>query len=168
MELVTDIFFTLISHLPKLASWWLYSPKRTRENVEVSISAKEGSVELWCDKCQSCFKVILEFKNNNPFSIEIDRVEVSGQLHTASMKAFELFGARLEKKKEVNLYIGGKLDETNLKKVTQASIDEGLRLEVKAVIINKYHYIRDFRYQFDRLMCKFYNKESNRSLEETA
>jgi len=168
MELVTDIFFALVSRLPKLVSWWLYSPKRTKENVEVSISAKEGSVELWCDKCQSSFKVILEFKNNNPFPIEIDRVEISGKLHTASMKALELFGAKLEKNKKVNFYLRGKLDESTLEQVNQAPHNEGLRLEVKAVIINKYHNVRDFRYQFDRLMCKFYNKKSNQSPEGTA
>lgn len=168
MEVVIDIFFRLVSHLPKLVSWWLYSPKRTKENVEVFISAQEGSVQVWCDKCQSCFKVILEFKNNNPFPIEIDRVEIYGQLHIASMKAVELFGAKLEKNKKVNFYLRGKLDESTLAQVNQAPHDEGLRLEVKAVIINKYHCIRDFRYQFDRLMCKFYNKKSNRSREGTA
>ena len=168
MELVIDIFFALVSRLPKLVSWWLYSPKRTKENVEVSISAQEGSVELWCDECQSSFKVILEFKNNNPFPIEIDRVEISGHLKNASMKAFELFGARLEKNKKVRLYLKGKLHESTLAQVNQAADDEPLRLEIKSVIINKYHCIRDFTYRFDRLMCKFYNRKSNLSLEETA
>ncbi len=162
-----DIFFWLVSHLPKLFSWWLYSPKRTIKNVDVSISAQEGTVELWCDKIQSMFKVILEFKNNNPFPIEIDRVEASGRLHNASMKAFDLFGAKLEKNKKVNLYPRGKLDESSLAKVNEAADDETLRLEVKAIIINKYHCIRDFKRNFDRLMCKFYNKKPRRLHEET-
>ena len=161
MELVIDIFFTLVSHLPKLLSWWLYLPKRTKENVEISVSAQEGSVELWCDKLQSRFNVILEFKNNNPFPIEIDRVEIYGQLNNASMKAFELFGAKVRKNKKVNLYLRGKLDESSLAIVNQVSDNEALRLEVKSVIINKYHYIRDFTYHFDRLMCKFYNRKSS-------
>ena len=168
MELVTDIFFALVSRLPKIFSWWLYSPERTVKNVEVFISAQEGSVEIWCDEAQASFKVIPEFKNSNPFPIDIDRVEISGQLQNASMKAFELLGAKLEKNKKVNLYLRGKLDESSLKQVNQAADDEPLRLEVKAVIINKYHYIRDFTCNFDRLMCKFYNKKSNRSLEPTS
>jgi len=53
------------------------------------------------------------------------------------MKAFELFGAKLEKNRKVNLYLRGKLDESSLAKVNQAADNEGLRLEVKAVIINK-------------------------------
>ena len=167
MELVTDIFFALVSRLPKIFSWWLYSPERTVKNVEVFISAQEGSVEIWCDEAQASFKVIPEFKNSNPFPIDIDRVEISGQLHNASIKAFELLGAKLEKNKKVNLYPRGKLDESSLKRVNQAADDEALRLEVRIVIINKYHYIRDFSCHFDRLMCKFYNKKSNRSIEGT-
>jgi len=168
MNLVVDIFFRLVSYLPKLVSWWLYTPKRTKENIEVFISAKEGSVELWCDKYQSKFNVVLEFKNNNPFPIEIDRVEISGHLHGASMKAVELFGAKLGNSKKVNFYISEKMDESNLDIVNKAPHDETLSLEVKAVIINKYHYIRDFRYHFDRLMCKFYNKKLPQVLEKTA
>lgn len=167
MELVIDIFFALVSRLPKIFSWWLYSPERTVKNVEVFISAEEGTVEIWCDEAQASFKVIPEFKNNNPFPIEIDRVEISGQLNNASMRAFELLGAKLKKNKKVNLYLRGKLDKLSLKQVNQAANDEALRLEVKAVIINKYHYIRDFSCNFDRLMCKFYNKKPNNIIEET-
>ncbi len=118
-------------------------------------------MEIWCDKCQSKFKVILEFKNSNPFPIEIDRVEISGYLHSASMEAVELFGAKLEKNKKVNFYLEGKLDAASLEQVNQTSKDETLRLEVRAIIINKYHHIRDFTCRFDRLMCKFYNKKLN-------
>ena len=159
MEWGIDILLKLISHLPKIISFWLYSPERTKRNVEVYVSAQEGSVEVWCDKCQSMFKVILEFRNNNPFPIEIDRVEMSGYLHSASMKAIELFGAKIEANKKTNFFLEGKIDAANLEQINQVSNDETLRLEVKAIIANKYHNIRDFRYHFDRLMCKYYNKQ---------
>lgn len=168
MGLVIDIFLTLVSHLPKLVSWWLYSPKRTKENVEASISAKEGSVEVWCDKAQAKFSLWIQFNNNNPFPIEIDRTEASGNLYTARLKAINLFGRRLKKGESASLHLEGKIDDINLKQVNKSPENESLRLEVKSVIVNKYHHIRDFKCQFDRLMCKFYNKKSNRSLEGTA
>jgi len=161
MEWGIDILLKLISHLPKIISFWLYSSERTKRNVEVYVSAQEGSVEVWCDKCQSMFKVILEFRNNNPFPIEIDRVGISGYLHSASMKAIELFGAKIEANKKVNFFLEGKIDAANLEQINQASNDETLRLEVRAIVINKYHHIRDFTYRADRLMCKFYNKNLN-------
>lgn len=168
MGLVIDIFLTLVSHLPKLVSWWLYSPKRTKENVEVSISAKEGSVEVWCDKAQAMFSLWIQFNNNNPFPIEIDRTEASGNLYTARLKAINLFGRRLKKGESASLHLEGKIDDINLKQVNKSPENESLRLELKAVIVNKYHLIRDFRCQFDRLMCKFYNKQSNQSLKSDA
>jgi len=168
MGLVIDIFLTLVSHLPKLVSWWLYSPKRTKENVEASISAKEGSVEVWCDKAQAKFSLWIQFNNNNPFPIEIDRTEASGNLYTARLKAINLFGRRFKKGESASLHLEGKIDDINLKQVNKSPENESLRLEVKSVIVNKYHHIRDFKCQFDRLMCKFYNKKSNRSLEGTA
>lgn len=163
MKLAIDILFALVSHLPKFVSWWLYSPKRTKEKVEVSISAQEGSVEFWCDKRQSCFNVILEFKNNNPFPIEIDRVEISAQLHSTSIKAFELFGAKLKNNSKANIYLRGKLDQSSLIQINQTLPDARLRLEVRSIIINKYHYIRDFKYSFDNLMYKCYNKKTQLS-----
>ena len=169
MELVTDIFLTLVSHMPKqLVSWWLYSPKQTKENMEVSISAQEGSVEVWCDKAQAKFSLWIQFKNNNPFPIEIDRTEASGNLYTARLKAINLFGRRLKKGESASLHLEGKIDDINLKQVNKSPENESLRLELKAVIVNKYHLIRDFRCQFDRLMCKFYNKQSNQSLKSDA
>lgn len=169
MELVTDIFLTLVSHMPKqLVSWWLYSPKRTKENMEVSISAQEGSVEVWCDKEQAKFSIYVQFKNNNPFFIEIDRAEALGSLCTARLKAINLFGRRLKKGESASLHLEGKIDDINLKQVNKSPENESLRLELKAVIVNKYHLIRDFRCQFDRLMCKFYNKQSNQSLNSDA
>ncbi len=160
MGWVKDIFFKFVPHLPKIIISWLYPPERIKKNVEVSVSGQEGSVEIWCDNYQSNFKVILEFRNNNPFPIEIDRVEALGYLHSASMKAVELFGAKIQANGKGTLFLEGKIDPANLEQVNQAPNDESLRLEVKAVILNKYHNIRDFSHQFDRLMCKFYNKKT--------
>jgi len=160
MELIIDIFFTLISHLPRLLSWWLYSPGRTKKNVEISISAQKGSVELWCDKAQANFSLWIQFKNNNPFPIEIDRTEASGILYTAHLRAINIFGRGLKKGESASLHLEGKIDDINLKRLNESPENESLRLELNAIIINKYHCIRDFRCQFDSLMCKFYNKQS--------
>lgn len=168
MGLVIDIFLTLVSRLPKLVSWWLYSPKRTKENTEVSISAQEGSVEVWCDKEQAKFSIYVQFKNSNPFPIEIDRTEACGNLYTARLKAINLFGTRLNKAESASLHLEGKFDDINLKRVNESPENESIRIEIKAVIINKYHYIRDFTYRCDRLMCKFHNKNLNRLIEGTA
>ena len=159
MELVIDIFFKLVSHLPKIISFWLYSPERTKKHVDVSISAQEGSVQVFCDECQSKFAVTIDFRNNNPFPIEIDRIEISGNVSSASMKAVELFGAEIGPNKKNNFFLDGKIDPANLELINQASNDESLRLEVKAIIVNKYYNIRDFRHHFERLMCKYYNKQ---------
>jgi hypothetical protein len=159
MGLVIDVFFNLASHLPKLISGRLYSPERTKRNVEVIVSAQEGSVEVWCNKYQSKFRVILDFRNNNPFPIEIDRVEISGYLHSASMKAIELFGAKIEAHKKVIFFLEGKIDAANLEQINQAPKDETLRLEVKTIIVNKYHNIRDYIHHFERLVCKYYNRQ---------
>jgi len=123
------------------------------------VSAQEGSVEVFCDKYQSKFTVILDFKNNNPFPIEIDRIEISGDVSSASMKAIELLGAKIEPDKKDKFFLDGKIDAVNLEKINKAPNNEALRLEVKAVIINKYYNIRDFSHHFDRLMCKYYNKQ---------
>lgn len=155
----------LVSHLPKLLSWWLYSPERTKENVEIFISAQQGSVDIWCDKIQAKFSLWIKFKNNNPFPIEIDQTEASGNLNTAHLKAINIFGRRFKKGESASLHLEGKIDDINLKRVNESPENESLRLELNAIIINKYHYIRDFRCQFDRLMCKFYNKQSNHSLK---
>jgi len=163
-----DIFVKSSSHLYKFVSHLLsyfsrkkkYSPEKTKQNIEVSISAQEGSIEMWCDKYQSMFKVILEFKNNNPFSIEIDRVEISGYTYSgASVEAIELFGERIEAHKKARIFLKGKIDSANLEKINQASNDETLRLEVKAIIVNKYHNIRDYKYHFDRLRCEYHNRQ---------
>jgi hypothetical protein len=159
MKFVIDIIFKLISHLPKFISFWLYSPERTKKHVEVSVSAQEGSVEIFCDKCQSKFRVILDFRNNNPFPIEIDRIEISGNISSASIKAMELFGAEIKPDKKQNFFLDGKIDPANLEQINKIPNDEALRLEVKAIIVNKHYNIRDFRHHFDRLMCKYYNKQ---------
>ena len=162
MELITDIFLTLVSHMPKqLVSWWLYSPKRTKENIEISISAQEGSVEVWCDKEQAKFSLWIQFNNNNPFPIEIDRSEAIGSFCTARLKAINLFGMRLNKGESNSLHLEGKIDDINLNRVNESPENESIRIELRAIIINKYHNIRDFIYRFERLMCKFYNKKSN-------
>lgn len=160
MEWVIDIFFKLFSHLPRIISFWLYSPERTKKNVEVFVSAQEGSVEVWCDKIQSNFSLWVEVKNNNPFPIEIDRAEASGYLHNARLKALNLIGIRLKRGESKSLHLEGRIDLANLEQINQAPNDETLRLEVRAVIINKYHNIRDFTHQFDRLMCRYYNKKA--------
>jgi hypothetical protein len=137
-----------------------YSPEKTKQNVEVSISAQEGSIEIWCDKYQSMFRIYLDFKNDNPFPIEIDRVEVSGNTYSsASVEAIELFGERIEAHKKARMFLKGKIDSANLEKINQATADETLRLQVKAVIINKFYNIRDYTHSFDRLVCKYYNKQ---------
>jgi hypothetical protein len=165
MALIIDIFFTLVSYLPKLLSWWLYSPERTKEHVEVSISAQQGSVELWCDKAQSKFSLWIQFKNNNPFPIEIDRIVANGDLYTAHVEAINIIGGRLEKGESDKLHLEGKIDDINLKRVNESPENESLSLVLNAVIINKYHYIRDFKCPFNKLMCKLYNKQLNKSLK---
>ena len=140
-------------------SFWLYSPERTKKHVEVSVSAQEGSVDVYCDKFQSKFIVTLDFKNNNLFPVEIDRIEISGNISSASMKAIELFGAKIEPDIKHKFFLDGKIDPANLEQINKAQNDETLRLEVKAIIVNKYYNIRDFRHNFDRLMCKYYNKQ---------
>jgi len=144
--------------LPKIVSFWLYSPERTKRNIDVIVSAEEGSVEVWCDKRQSKFTVTLGFRNNNPFPIEIDRVGISGYLSGVSMKAFELFGAKVEANKKVDLFLEGKIDAASLEQVNQVSNDDTLRVVINSIVINKYYNIRDFKRHFDRLMCKYYNK----------
>lgn len=123
----------------------------------------DGSVEFWCDKSQPLFKIIIEFKNNNPFPIEVDRIEINGWIYAATnhvvvIKAFELFGGKIGKNEKRNFYFNEKLDELNLVGINEAPDNATLNLHVKAVIKNKYHCIRDFRTDLDRLMCKFINK----------
>lgn len=158
MGLVIDIFLTLVSHLPKLVSWWLYSSKRTKGKVEVSISAREGSVEVWCNKAQAKLSLWVQFKNNNPFPIEIDRVEALASFYTAQMKATNLFGIRLKRGGSDSLHIEGKIDDVNLKRVNESSEDRGMRVEIQAVVVNKYNTIRDFRVYLENMMCRLVNK----------
>ncbi len=168
MSIYTELVLNSLSHLPKIFNWWLYKPEKTIKRIDVNILAKEGSVEIWCDKAQAKFSLWIQFKNNNSFPIEIDRSEASGYLYTAHLKAINLFGKRLKKGESATLHLEGNIDDINLKRVNGSPENESLRLELKAVVLNKYHRIRDFRCQFDRLMCKFYNRKSRRSLDESA
>lgn len=158
MSFFTDLALSAISHLPKIFNWWLYNPDKTKQRIEVDVSAQEGSVEVWCNKDQVKFKIYIQFKNNNPFPIEIDRSEVFGNLHAAQLKASNLFGLKLGKGKSDSLLLEGKIDDINLTKVNDSPDNESMRIEIKAIILNKYHIIRDFRIPIDRLMCKLINK----------
>ena len=160
MSTVIDITFYILSYLPKLFSWWLYKSSRTTQHIDFHVSAKEGSVEIWCDKRQSNFSLWVEVKNNNPFPIEIDRAEASGYLHTARLKAFNLFGIRLKRGESKSLHLEGRIDEANLEQVRCSPENEPMRrIDLKAVIVNKYHTIRGFSVSFDRLMCRLINKK---------
>lgn len=160
-----NTFFELVSHLPKLLSWWLYSPEKTKGNVDVSISARAGSVEVWCNKSQTKFSLWIEFKNNNTFPLEIDRAEASGILNSAYLTAINLFGMPLKKGESCSLHLEGKIDDINLELINKAPENESVRLELRAIIVNKYHTIRDFRVPFDNLMCKLINKRPKQSPE---
>ena len=165
MDLLMNTFFELVSHLPKLLSWWLYSPEKTKRNVHVSVSARAGSVEVWCDKAQAKFSIWVEFKNNNAFPIEIDRAEASGTLHAARLTATNLFGMPLKKGESGSLHLEGRIDDINLELANKAPENESVRTELRAIIVNKYHTIRDFRVPFDNLMCKLINKRPKQSPE---
>lgn len=160
-----NAFLELVSHLPKLLSWWLYSAEKTKKNVAVSISARAGSVEVFCDKSQAKFSLWVEFKNNNAFPIEIDRAEASGILHAARLTAVNLFGMPLKKGELGTLHLEGRIDDINLELVNKAPENESVRIELCAIIVNKYHTIRDFRVHFDSLMCKLINKRAKQAQE---
>jgi hypothetical protein len=160
LSVILELCLSVISCLPKFVSWWLYSPKRTKRNTKVSISANEGSVEFYCDKYNAAFNIWLEFDNQNPFPIEIDRIELSGNVHSASVKAFEFLGARIKEKKQYRFWLRGKFDEATLEQINAAPDNATLRLEIRALILNKHYHIRDFTCSFDRLMCTFHNKKS--------
>ncbi|MGD0077481.1 MAG: hypothetical protein ABSB91_02510 [Sedimentisphaerales bacterium] len=164
-----DTIIKVSSHLYNLLSRLLsffnrkkkYSPEKTKQNIEVSISAQEGSIEMWCDKYQSMFRVYLEFSNNNPFPIEIDRVEVSGYTYSsASVEAINLFGEKIEAHKKYRILLKGKIDSANLEKINQAATDETLRLDVRAVILNKFYNIRDYVSHLDNVRCRYINRKS--------
>jgi len=160
MDILIDITLRIISHLPKVCSWWLYKPERTTENIYCTVSAREGSVELYCDRQQSNFSIWVDVRNNNSFPIEIDRAKVSGHIHSARLTALNLFGLHLKKGESKSLILRGKIDEPNRELVNKSPENEPMRVELKAVIINKYHTIRDFSFSFERLMCKLINKKA--------
>lgn len=159
MSIFIDMTLWFISILPKLFSWWLYKPERTMKHISVNVSAQEGSVEIWCDKKQAHFSIIIDFRNNNPFVIEIDRAEASANLHTAQLKAINFFGVKIDKGKTELLRLEGRIDDLNLKYVNESPRGEHLRVELKAIVLNKYHTMRNFNKHFDRLMCKLINKK---------
>ncbi len=158
MDILKEIFYQLVSHLPKLMSGWLYSPTRTKAHVEVTIPAREGSVDVFCDRLQSSFRIALEIRNANPFPIEVDRIEATAQLYSGSMRALELFGARVEKNGKATFYLQGRIDDANLERINNAPDNEMPRVHIRAVITNKYHCIRDFTCAEDRVMCRFSNR----------
>ena len=158
MNILTEIALSVISHLPKLFSWWLYKPERTMSHIDVDVSAQEGSVEIWCDRRQARFSIIIQFRNNNPFPIEIDRAEASASLSAAQFKAINFFGLKIEEGKTESFQLEGRIDDQNLEYVNQSPDGEHLRVRVKAIIMNKYHTIRNFHKDFERLMCKLINK----------
>ena len=165
MDLLMNALLELVSHLPKLLSSWLYSAERTKKNVAVSISARAGSVEVLCDKAQARFSLCVEFTNNNAFPIEIDRAEAAGILHAARLTANNLFGMPLKKGESGVLRLEGRIDDINLELVNNVPENESLRIEFRAIIVNKYHTIRDFRVHFDSLMCKLINKRAKQAQE---
>ena len=160
MSLLIDIVFNMLSYLPRIFNWWLFKPERTTRQLDIDISAQEGSIEIWCDRSHARFAIIIQFRNNNPFPIEIDRAEASASLHTARFKAINIFGIKIKKGETQLLRLEGRIDDENLKYVNRSPEGENLRMEFNAVIMNKYHTIRDFRKYFDRLMCKLINKSS--------
>lgn len=168
MQFALDILKKIIAYLPQVFNWWLYSSERTKKNIDVTIHNKDGSVEFCCDEQNPYFRISIEFKNNNPFPIEIDRIRIHGWMpgalkngaisEIALIKAFELMGGRIDKNQKRDFCFRDNLDDVNLKIVNEAPYDTILNLHIKAVIINKYYYIRDFTTDLNRLMCKFVNK----------
>ena len=163
MSILTDITLNVISQLPKLFSWWLYKPERTLSHINVEVSAQEGSVEIWCDKTQARFSIIVQFRNDNPFPVDIDRAEASANLHTAHFKAINFFGINVKEKRTEVLRLEGRIDDQNLKYANQSPDGESLRVELRAIVTNRYHTIRTFSKHFDRLMCKLFNKRIEQS-----
>ena len=162
-NMVTDFILNIISYLPKLFNWWLYSPKRTERNVDVSISANESSIQILC--IQNEFQVQVEFRNNNPFPIEIDRLIVNGHYYTVTLTASEKFGIRIMPKKKASLIANGKFNISTESQIKQAKDDTTIRLEVNALIINKCYRIRNFRRSFNSQLCRVINK--NAGITET-
>jgi len=161
VSILIDIIRFVFSHLPKLLSWWLYKPQRTTKNITFSVSAKDGSVEVWCDEQQSKFKIIIDIKNDNPFPIEIDRAEASASLYTARLKALNLFGVQVGKGESKALILESRMDEPNRKLVNSSPENERMKVELKAIIKNKHHHsIRIFNITLGGLMCRLINKEA--------
>lgn len=155
-DMAIDFILQIISYLPKLFNWWLYSPRRTEANIEVSISASESSIEIWCSQNQ--FRVRVGFRNSNPFPIEIDRLVVRASYHSATLVAKERFGARIAPKKQIILSAEGEFDTTTEARIKEARDDTTIGLEIRALIINRRHRMRDFRSSFPNQLCRVTNK----------
>lgn len=155
--MIIDFILNLISHLPKLFNWWLYSPKRTDKNIDVSISASDSSIEIWCGQRE--FRIRPEFRNNNPFPIEVDRLEIKGSLDSVRLTATQNFGTEIPPKKKTTLTAEGKFDTSTEIQIKQTKDDTTIRLELIALIINKCHRIRNFRRHFENLLCRVINKK---------
>ncbi len=158
MDILKELFFQIVAHLPMLLSGWLYSSKRTKAHVEVTIPAREGSVDIFCDRVQSSFRIAIEIRNSNPFPIEVDRIEATASLSGGSMRALELFGGSVQTNRKVSFYLTGRIDEANLEMINKAPDNEMPRVHIHAIVINKYHRIRDFMHDEDRVMCRFSNR----------
>jgi hypothetical protein len=171
LEVALAIFKKIVAYLPQLFNWWLYSSERTKKNIDVTIHNTDGSVEFLCDELNAFFRITIEFKNNNPFSVEIDRIEIRGWIPYAVnngvisrivvVRAVELMGGRIKNNQKMNFSLMGDIDKSNLIVLNQAPDDAILYLHIKAVIKNKYYCIRDFSTDINRLMCKFINKSKN-------
>ena len=64
MGLVIDILLTLVSHLPKVVNWWLFSPKRTKELTAKTMIRKivDSLVDQFGEEAVVAFSDELEHK----------------------------------------------------------------------------------------------------------
>jgi hypothetical protein len=159
MNILVDLSMNIVPYLPRMFTWWLYKPERTLRNITVDISARQRSTEILCDREQAKFSLWIQFKNDNPFPVEIDRLIASGNLHTAHLEASNLLGTHIKKGECASVHLEGGIDEVNLARVNSSPDDPLLRVELCGVIANKYHTMRTFRKSFDDLMCRLVNKK---------
>jgi len=151
MSILVDLSMNAVPYLPRPFIWWLYKPERTLQHIKAEILAHQGSVEVWCDREQAKFCLWVQFKNDNPFPVEIDRVIASGNLHAVHLEASNLMGTHLKKGQFTSLLPEGGIDDVNLDRVNRSPDDSSLRLTLYAVVANKYHTMREFRTGFDHI-----------------
>jgi hypothetical protein len=160
MSILVDLFMNTVPYLPGPFIWWLYKPERTLRYVKAEILARQGSVEVWCDKEQARFRLWVQFTNDNAFPVEIDRVIASGNLHAAHLEASNLMGTNLRKGQSASLLLEGRIDDVNLERVNRSPDDQALQLTLRAVVANKYHTMREYTIGFSSLMCRLCNKRA--------